>query len=399
MSQGKTTSKRRVLILGGGFGGVKAALELSESPNFDITLISDQENFRYYPTLYRVAVGGSKEISSFPLAEIFKDKGVRLINDTAQVVDRDQNSVETKSGKKYSYDVLVVALGVVTNYFGIKGLQKYSYGIKTLQEARELRDYLHTQLVEQNKPDVNYVIIGGGPTGVELAGALPGYIRHIMKKHGIKNKNPNIELVEGASRLMPHMPKPYSRAVQKRLRRLGVKVHLAQRVQAQTHDELMVNGKPINSHTVVWTAGVTNHPLLKSNGFTLGEHGKVQVDRFLLAEPDIYVIGDNADTPYSGMAQTALHDGSYIAMNLIRLSEGKPAKDYLPKAPIYITPVGAGWAAMLWGHTQVYGWAGWVMRSAADLIGYHDLQPIVPASKRWLAMADSEESCLLCFKD
>jgi NADH dehydrogenase len=392
------TSKRQVLILGGGFGGVKAALELSQSPAYEVTILSDFENFRYYPTLYRAAMGGSKTISSFPLREVFKDKPVKLTHGSAKTIDRQKKIVKTNSGKSYHYDILIVALGVVTNFFGIKGLAKYAYGIKTLEQARQLRDHLHRQLVEDNKPDVNYVIIGGGATGVELAGELPGYMRHIMRTHGIKKKTVNVELVEAEQRLMPKMPKPYSQAVAKRLRRLGVKVHLGQKVQAQTADELMVNGKPIDSHTVVWTAGVTNHPFLKANDFGLSGHGRVITDRYLQSEPGIYVIGDNADTPYSGMAQTALHDGSFIGRNLLRMASGKPARAYRPKTPIYITPVGPNWAAMAWGHTQVYGWAGWVMRSAADLVGYHDLQPLLPASKRWLAMADTEESCAICFK-
>src|SRR5664279_3295728 len=106
---------------------------------------------------------------------------------------------------------------------------------------------------------------------------------------------------------MARMPRSYSLALQKRLRRLGVKLYLNQTVQAETADALMISGHAIDSHTVVWTAGVINHPFLKANGFALNEHGKVVVDKQLQAEPGIYVIGDNADTPYSGMAQTALY--------------------------------------------------------------------------------------------
>lgn len=397
-SELKSNPKRRVLILGGGFGGVKAALELAGDPNFEITLLSDQKNFRYYPTLYRAAMGASKVISSFPLSEIFEGKNVALAFGSAKTLDRKTKTVKTASGQNYPYDLLVVALGVVTNFFGIKGLSQYAFGIKSLEEAHRLRDHLHHQLVEDSRPDINYVIIGGGSTGVELAGALPHYIKQIMKNHGLKRAAVNVELVESAPRLMPKMPRPYSLALAKRLRRLGVSLHLGQTVQAQTASELMVNGKPLDSHTVVWTAGVTCHPFLKANNFAKSEHGKVLVDKYLQAEPGIYVLGDNAETPYSGMAQTALRDGSYVAQHLVCLSKSKAPSSYKPKKPIYITPVGPRWAAMLWGHVQIYGWAAWVVRSGADLIGYHDLQSIVPASRRWMAMADHEESCALCFK-
>lgn len=382
--------------MGGGFGGVKATLELSEDDSFEITMISDQEDFRYYPTLYMAALGGRKIAASIPLTEIFAGKPVKLVKDRVEKLDRNTKTIVTVSGKKYSYDYLVVSLGVVTNFFGIKGLSKYAYGIKTLDEAHELRDHLHKQLIEDKKPDVSYIIIGGGPTGVELAGALPAYIRRLMKNHGLPSRKVNVELVEAAPRLVPKMPKHYSLALQKRLRRLGVKLHLGQKVEAQTAEELMVSGKPINSHTVVWTAGVTNHPFLKSKGFAMDEHGKVIVDRYLQAEPGIYIIGDNAATPYSGMAQTALRDGTFVGQNLVRMASGHPAKDYEAKKPIYITPAGPRWAAMLWGGTQVYGWGGWIMRSLADFVGYKDLQPLLPASKRWLSLSETEEACPLC---
>src|SRR5205823_5365499 len=104
---------------------------------------------------------------------------------------------------------------------------------------------------------------------------------------------------------MPRMPRAYSRAVQRRLRKLGITLYLNQAVKAETADDLIISGRDIKSHTVVWTAGVTNNPFLSSNNFVISEHGKVIVDQYLQSEPDIYVIGDNADTKYSGMAQTA----------------------------------------------------------------------------------------------
>ncbi|HSW78473.1 MAG TPA: FAD-dependent oxidoreductase, partial [Candidatus Babeliales bacterium] len=135
--------KTKVLIVGGGFAGIKTALEISNDQSFDISLLSNEEEFRYYPALYISATGGRLLASSVPLAEIFKDKPVNLIEDTAQKIDRDKKTILSKSGKKYSYDILVLALGVVTNYFGIKGLKEYSYGIKTQAEAMELRDHIH----------------------------------------------------------------------------------------------------------------------------------------------------------------------------------------------------------------------------------------------------------------
>jgi NADH dehydrogenase len=197
--------KTKVTVLGGGFAGIKAALELSGNPSFSVSLISDQQNFRYYPTLYRSATGGNPAASNIPLGEIFKGRGVKLINDTVKSIDRDAKKIIGKADN-YSYEVLIIALGVVTNYFGIKGLQEFSYGIKSQAEAKELRDHIHKLLMDEGKPDVNYIVIGGGPTGVELAGALPAYIKHVMKKHKLKDKKLHIDLVEAAPRLMPRMP-------------------------------------------------------------------------------------------------------------------------------------------------------------------------------------------------
>jgi len=187
--QNNNSKKQKVLILGAGFGGIKAALTLVDNPNFSVTLLSDQSNFRYYPTLYNVAVGKSKMAASIPLEEIFEGKNIDLVKASAKSVDRSSKKVTDTKGKSYDYDQLVIALGVVTNFFGISGLDKYAFGIKTVEEAQRLKDHLHKQLVDEKKPDINYVVIGGGPTGVELAGALPTYIHHIMKQHGLKDRN------------------------------------------------------------------------------------------------------------------------------------------------------------------------------------------------------------------
>ncbi len=388
--------KHKVVIVGGGFGGVKAALELGDDERFAVTLISSHDDFRYYPTLYRTATGGRKMISSIPLAEIFTGKQVQVVNDTAIGLDKIGKTVATRINHTIGYDSLIIALGVQTNYFNIQGLKEFSYGIKTPNDAEELKVHLHKQLIKDKRPDLNYVVVGGGPTGIELAGALPSYIKQICVQHGLSPRGIHIDLIEAAPRLVPRMPKDISKALAKQLRREGVKLYLGAAVQGQTADELMVNGKPIRSHTVVWTAGIMNNPFIAEQGFTQVKNGKARVDQFLQAEPGIYIIGDNADTPYSGMAQTALHDGKFVAGNLKRQSAGKETKPYVAKKPIYVFPAGHHWSAVLWGPVRIYGWLGWLLRSAADLIAYHDYEPWKLATKRWAAEPDSEESCPHC---
>lgn len=388
--------KMKAVIVGAGFGGIKTALELSNNRHFSVTLISDSENFRYYPTLFKAATGNKMAAASIPLTEIFDGRNVGIVKDSMSELVRDKKQIKTKSGKVYKYDYLIVALGVVTNYFGIKGLKEYSYGIKTQDEANELRQHIHKLLVDEGKPDSNYVVIGGGPTGVELAGALPAYIRHIMRSHKIKNHKLHIDLVEAAPKLLPRMDKYYSRAVTKRLRKLGVKLFLNQTVQAATAEELMVSDHPIESHTVIWTAGVTNHPFLKKAKFTLDDHGKVAVNEYLESEPNIFVIGDNASTPFSGMAQTALHNAAFVAHNLKLLVRGHRMERYKPKNPFYVTPVGPQWAAVQYRQFHIYGWLGWMMRTAADFMGYRDYEPWWKASAHWIDEMQNEAACPVC---
>jgi NADH dehydrogenase len=389
-------AKQKILILGGGFGGIKAALGLCTNENFEVTLLSDQPDFRYYPALYRTATGGSRAQSRIALQDIFKHKPVNIAKGEATELNRSKNLVITKAGKTYHYDILIVALGVVTNYFGIKGLAEYSYGIKSLEEANKLKQHIHGQLLEKHRPDLNYIVIGGGPTGVELAGALPAYIKHVMSNHGVKHRAVHVDLVEAAPRLLPRMPKDLSRSVARRLRRLGIKLYLGKKVGGETSTSLMVEGQPIESRTVIWTAGVTNHPFLKANHFELNATGKATVDQHLRAEDNIYVIGDNADTPYSGMAQTALWDGLFISGHLSRLIAGEALRAYQPRRPVYVFPAGPRWAAVLWGKLRIYGKAGWMLRRAADLVGYHNLEPWWEAERQWIEENVSEEDCTYC---
>jgi NADH dehydrogenase len=217
-----------------------------------------------------------------------------------------------------------------------------------------------------------------------------------MVQHGLKKRKVHVDLVEAAPRLLPRAPKDVSRKVAKQLRKIGVKLYLKTAVQAQTADALMVNNKPIRSHTVIWTAGVTNHPFFSEQMFQLSKPGKVRVDQFLQAEPGIYVIGDNADTPYSGMAQTALHDGAFVAHNLQRLASNQEPKPYEAKKPVYVFPAGPKYAAVVWGPIRAYGKSGWALRRMADFVAFHDYLPWKLAARQWVSEEADEESCILC---
>lgn len=388
--------QKQVLIVGGGFGGLKAALELSKRSDFAVTLLSNQSTFRYYPALYHTATGGLYAQSNIPLADILDSQKVRIVQGEATQLNRAGHTVTTADGQVLSYEILILAVGVVTNYFGIEGLEEHSYGIKSWEQIQRLKHHIHQQLETDHKPDLNYVIVGAGPTGIELAGALPAYLKKIMKNHGIAGTPPKITIIEAAPRLLPHSPEKVSSDVQSRLKKLGIELRVGQKVEGETADTLMVSGQPITSRTVIWTAGTANHPFFKANNFALTPRGKVQVDETLRAEDGIYVIGDNADTQYSGLAQTALRDGLFAACDIARRADGKQPVPYIPKKPIMVIPVGRGWASVEWGNNVFGGMVGWLLRSAADWIGYHDLQPWWKASKQWMTEFGEQEDCPTC---
>ncbi|CAN5463506.1 NAD(P)/FAD-dependent oxidoreductase [soil metagenome] len=388
--------QKHIVIVGGGFGGVKAALELCKQESFKVTLLSDRDTFHYHPTLYHTATGGSREVSEISLTEIFDDKRVEIVRGFADKLNRENKTLHLKGGDKIHYDILILSLGAITNYYGIKGMKEYSYGIKSTAEAEELKMHLHDQLIDERKPDLNYIIVGGGPTGVELAGALPSYVKRIMKQHGLRDAKLHVDVVEAMPRLMPKFTVSVSKAFARRLRHLGIKLYLGTPVQAETANTLLMNGKYVRSHTVVWTAGIANNEFFSDNNFILSPNHKVKVDKLLQAWPGIFVIGDNADTPFSGMAQTALYDAQFVSENLIRHADGKRPYAYKAKRPIYVTPAGPHWAAVVWGPLHIYGWLGWTIRQAADWIGYKDLEPWWRATELLMAGTDREDNCPVC---
>lgn len=372
-----------VTIVGAGFGGVKTALELARDKSNQITLISDRDYFQYYPALFSTATGHSYRESWVPLADMFAaHPNVKLVTDTITGID---TSAKLLSGAaSYHYETAVLALGSVTTYFGIEGLDTFSYGIKSQAEIKRLQDHLWKEMSDGSDDEKHYVIIGAGPTGVELAGALGDYVRRLRKHFGIRKKRVTINLIEAAPRVLPRLSEASSRRAHKRLKSLGVHVELNRKVERQTAENLVVNGKPLMTQTVIWTSGVANAPFYAANksSFTLNERGKVVVNEFMLAAPDVYVIGDNANTPYAGLAQTALHDALFVSRRL--RGTDKPYQVVLPPCVI---PIGNRWALFEWKWLKFGGLPGAALRSAADMIGYHDVLPIGWAIKAWRAQS------------
>lgn len=383
-----------ITIIGGGFGGIKTALELAKVSTNRITLISDKMNFQYYPALYSAATGHSHLESWVPLGKIFAGiKNIQVHVDTILTIDPEKHMLTSKSGTNYPYETCVLALGTVTTYFGIKGLDQYAYGIKSAVEIKKLKRRIYTDIVENHTMDKHYVIIGAGPTGVELSAALGSYLKSLCEHYDLKDVKTQIDLIEAAPRVLPRMHEKIGRKVQKRLEMLGVNVQVGQSVESETANRIMVSGKPIQSHTVIWTSGVANHPFYKNNAehFKFAPNGRVLVDEYMHAVDNVYVIGDNAATPYTGLAQTALHDAIFIAANFKRVSQGKSPKPYKPSLPASVVPVGENWAVLEWRWLRLYGMAGALLRQAADVIGYSDILPLGQALGVWHARMIMED--------
>lgn len=381
------------MIIGGGFAGVKAALELARDDRNEITLVTDRPDFQYYPSLYSSATGKSHLESWVPLGEIFADHDNVVVHiDRIVGIDAEKKLCVGASEAIYHYTTLVLAVGMVTTYFGIAGLDQYSYGIKSAEEIRQLKERIHKDLGDDHELDKNYVVIGGGPTGVELAGALGTYLRKLSKYYGIHSPRVRVRLIEAAPRVLPRSHESTSRRVKARLEKLGVQVQTGTPVEKATAETLIVAGRPIASHTIIWTSGVTNNPLFAAHPeiFQLAKNGKVIVDEYLKAHDSIYVIGDNAATPYSGLAQTAIHDAKYLARQLQAHKTGRPRKKYKAVLPASVVPVGARWAAFEWRWIRFSGWPAAVIRRAADFIGYSDVLPIGQALRPWHASTIEE---------
>lgn len=394
--------RKHLVIVGSGWAGLKVARQLKHisSSQLRITLISDISNFRYSAALYRVATGKREREAIIPLSEVLEDlPNVDFEKATVTKIDRQARSISTSSGKVFHYDYAVLALGTVTTYFGIPGLEQWSYSIKTSKELRQLRTHLHQELMDEHAPDKNYVIIGAGPTGVELSAALVSYMKSVARKHGIKRRRINVDVVEAAPRVLPASNPRASKRVLKRLRSMGIRVMLSKKVESQDGDYLLVSGKKIPTHTVIWTAGVANNPFFAKNKsqFELSPRGRVIVNDHLRVDDHVYVIGDNAETRFTGLGLTAVHNGRFVGKDISkRLKGNRKTPAYRPLVPPTVVPAGARWAVFQYRGLILWGILGAILRSLADLVAYHDILGSRRALTTWVRSDEHEESCLVC---
>ncbi|GLB50255.1 NAD(P)/FAD-dependent oxidoreductase [Neptunitalea lumnitzerae] len=343
------TKMPRVVIVGGGFAGISIAKKLKGLP---IQLVMfDRHNYHtFQPLLYQVSTSGLEADSiAYPLRKImkkhknfhFRMAEVKNINPTTQVIDTNIGSLE--------YDYLVIATGTKTNYFGNKQIEYNALPMKTVPQALDIRSFMLqnfekasvTENDEERQAYMTFVVVGGGPTGVELAGALAELKRKVFPKDypDIDLSKMEIHLLEGAPRLLPPMSETASKKAEKFLRELGVTIHL--KTLVTQYDGTNVETKEgviLKASTFIWSAGVTGNPVLGVNENAI--HDKVK--RYIVNEynqvdgyNNIFAIGDIAlmmsdEYPkgHPQLAQPAIQQGELLAKNLMNLINNKPMKPF-----------------------------------------------------------------------
>jgi NADH dehydrogenase len=389
----------RVAIVGGGFGGLRAAKGLARAP-VQVTLV-DRRNFHLFqPLLYQVATGGLSpgEIAS-PLRYILR--GTR--NATvwmAEVTDIDVDQRKLILDKReLPYDTLILAAGSQTHYFG-KPWQEVAPGLKSIEDATEIRSRILRAFEmaeleedpEERRAWLTFVLIGGGPTGVELAGAV-GEIANDTLRHDFRSINPaesRVLLLEGADRILSAFPPDLSEAAERQLIRLGVRT----RTKALATDidtagvTIRVDGatQRIRSHTVLWSAGVDPSPLcaiLKARaGATLDRSGRVMVgpDLSVPGHPEILVIGDMAHfiqdgKPLPGVAPVAMQQGSYVARLIKKRLQGEEARPFHYFNKGNLATIGRRAAVADFGAVRfsgVFAWLTWLFVHLMYLVGFEN---------------------------
>jgi NADH dehydrogenase len=384
-------NKPKVIIIGGGFGGLSAAKKLKNKP-VDVILIDKTNHHLFQPLLYQVATAGlSPAYIAFPLRSIFrKSKHVQVILGEVKRIDRKEKKVYL-NGESYFYDFLIVAVGARHHYFGKDEWEKFAPGLKTLQDAINIREriLLAFEKAEKiNDPDeqqkyLNFVIVGGGPTGVEMAGA----IAEIAKKtliEDFKKIDPSkakIYLVEALPRILPSYPEELSQKAKEDLEKLGVKVLLNTRVTELTKNSVKLNGKEIHAATIIWAAGNKANPLIQQLNCELDKIGRAVVSPYLHLKDDesVFVIGDAAavfdekGNTLPGVSPVAITEGRYVAKFILRKLKNKKIKPYryFDKGSLATIGKAKAVADFGWLHfSGFFAWLLWVFVHIFFLIGF-----------------------------
>ncbi len=387
-------SVTKVVILGGGFGGISAAKALGDS-KLDVWIIDKTNHHLFQPLLYQVASAAlSPGDIAVPIREILSPyQNITVFMGEVNSIDKDKKIIRLHNGEEISYEYLIVALGARHSYYGKDDWEPYAPGLKTLTDALKIRERIlmsfeiaeRCDRISEAEKYLNFVIIGGGPTGVEMAGAIAEIAYETMLKNfrRIDTTKTKIYLIEGSPHILPAYPESLTKKAQTYLERAGVQVTAGKRVTSVTAEGVEVDGKFIPTKNILWAAGNQASPILKSLGVPLDKQGRVIVDTDLTIpeHPEIFVIGDAAcamdkkGSPLPGLAPVAVQQGRYVAHILRRRLEKKdrPPFRYLDKGSM--ATVGKTKAIGMFGNIQFSGfiaWLAWCFVHILYLIGFRN---------------------------
>lgn len=376
--------KHKILILGGGFAGIIAAQNLAKQnlKNTEIRLVSNKNYFEYYPALYRIVTGSSPIEVCVPLRDIIPNS-VEIDIDTVLKIDLQNKKINGESGAHYSYDTLILALGSQTTDFGVSGVSDFSLGFKSIGEALRLKKHI-TELFENHEhPSVqeyvshfHIVIVGGGASGVEVAGDLSFHMQNLAKTHNVDPSFVTIDLIESNPRLIPTLSPKVSAKILEKLRLLGVNVYLNRFLMKEELEQVYLKDMSMQAKTVIWTAGTQiNKVVATTSEFVFAKNKRVNVDEYMQAEnlKDVFVVGDLAATKYSGLAQTAIYDAKFISKNIERSLNGKSMKKYIPKPIAFSLPIGESYGVFVYGGVVIYGRIAYWMRHIIDFMFFSSI--------------------------
>ncbi len=395
ISTTSSTKFPKVVIVGGGFGGIELAKKL-KNKEVEVLMLDRHNYHTFQPLLYQVATGGLEADSiAFPLRKIFKNqKNFTFRNTCVNEVHPEKNIVSTDIGD-ITYDYLIIATGSDTNFFGSKELEHYTMPMKTIPEALNLRSMILQNLEEsmvetdseKRKSLLNFIVVGGGPTGVELSGALSELKKDVLKKDypELNINDVHIYLVEGSPELLGPMSVQAQRSSREFLEEMGVEVLTETRVLSYDGELIKLStGTEIRTKNVLWSAGVTGEviPGIPKENVVRGNRIKVDVYNRVDNFSNIFAIGDVASmnteeypNGHPGVAPVAQQQGKHLANNLIKIINGEQLEpfDYFDKGSM--ATVGRNRAVVDLGKIRFQGffaWFVWMFVHLMSLVGFRN---------------------------